>query len=142
MRGFDGLRTAVRLQRTARGKLPARQPRHRHGSKGTSEAAKKSAGDIESLTHSKWPTLLEFYADWCAPCHLVSPILKELSSEFEDTIRLVRVNVDFETALVEKYEVYSVPTIVIIRNGTEVSRITGAKDRGVYRTAILRLKGD
>jgi len=70
----------------------------------------------------------------------VSPILKELSSEFEDTIRLVRVNVDFETALVEKYEVYSVPTIVIIRNGTEVSRITGAKDRGMYRTAVLQLK--
>lgn len=142
MLGFDGLRTAVRPQRTAHGKLPAHQLRHRHESKGTSEAVKKSAGDVESLTHSKRPTLLEFYADWCAPCHLVSPILKELSSEFEDTIRLVRVNVDFETALVEEYEVYSVPTIVIIRNGTEVSRITGAKDRDVYRTAILRLKED
>jgi thioredoxin 1 len=140
VRGFDGLRTAVRPHRTAHGRLPARQPRHRPDSKGTSAAAKKSASDIESLTHSKRPTLLEFYADWCAPCHLVSPILKELSSEFEDTIRLVRVNVDFETALVEKYEVYSVPTIVIIRNGTEVSRITGAKDRGMYRTAVLQLK--
>jgi thioredoxin 1 len=141
VRGLDDLRTAVRRQKTAR-KLPAHRLRHRHESKGTSKAAKKSAGDSESLTISSRPTILEFYADWCAPCHLVSPILKELSSEFEDTIGLVRVNVDFEKALVEKYEVYSVPTIIIIRDGTEVSRITGAKDRGIYRTAILRLKDD
>jgi thioredoxin 1 len=83
--------------------------------------------------------MLEFYADWCAPCHLVSPILRKLANEFEDKIRLVRVNVDFETALVQKYEVYSVPTVVFIRNETEMSRITGAKGRDLYREAVLRL---
>jgi thioredoxin 1 len=85
------------------------------------------------------PTLLEFYADWCAPCHLVSPILKELSVEFEGRFRVIRVNVDTEGALVERYEVYSVPTVVFIRDEAEIGRITGAKDRDLYRQEILKL---
>jgi thioredoxin 1 len=68
-------------------------------------------------------------------------MLEELSKQFEDEIRLVRVNVDFETADVERYEVYSVPTVVFIRNGNEIGRITGAKDKDRYREEMLRVIG-
>jgi thioredoxin 1 len=105
-------------------------------------SVKELAASIESLIHSRVPILLEFYADWCAPCQLASPILEELAHEFEGKIRFVRVNVDIDSALVERYEVYSIPTVVIIRDGSEVNRITGAKAKEQYRAAMVGVKQD
>jgi thioredoxin 1 len=91
---------------------------------------------------SKTPVMLEFYADWCAPCQEVSPALEELAHEFQGRIRLVRVNVDADSELVDKYAVYSIPTIVMVRNGREANRIIGAKGKDQYRAAIIEtLKG-
>lgn len=101
------------------------------------------AAEIEgfprSLLNSRMPVLLDFYADWCAPCQEVSPVLEELAHEFEGKIRLARVNVDARKneALVEKYEVYSLPTVVFVRDGREVNRITGAKGKEQYRAAVI-----
>lgn len=80
--------------------------------------------------------LLEFYASWCAPCQLVSPVLDELSHQFEGKIRIVRVDVDVDPHSVEQYSVYSLPTIVFLRKGREVNRIVGAKDKDHYYAAI------
>ena len=88
--------------------------------------------------NSKRTGLLEFYADWCAPCLRVSPIVAELAHEFEDRIRLVRVNVDTDSALVDKYRVYSLPTVVFLVGGREVDRMIGAKTKGKYRAAIIK----
>jgi thioredoxin 1 len=82
--------------------------------------------------------LLDFYADWCAPCRRVSPLLAKLAREFEGKIRLVRVNVDTESVRVDKYEVYSLPTVVLVLNGREIERIIGAKSKEHYRAAIIR----
>jgi thioredoxin 1 len=83
--------------------------------------------------------LLDFYADWCAPCRLVSPLLAELAHEFKEKIRLVEVNVDTESEMVNKYGVYSIPTIMFVQNGHEMHRIIGAKTRNHYRNAIVKL---
>jgi thioredoxin 1 len=88
--------------------------------------------------NSKRAALLEFYADWCAPCLRVSPIVVGLAHEFEGKIRLVRVNVDTESVLVDKYRVYSLPTVVFVVGGREVDRMTGAKTKGKYRAAIIK----
>jgi thioredoxin 1 len=101
---------------------------------------KKLADEIEKLIESGVPVLLEFYADWCAPCQLASPILEELANEFKSRIKFVRVNVDMDSALVEKYEIYSIPTVVIIQKGKEISRLAGAKTKDQYQQAITLLK--
>jgi len=100
----------------------------------------KLPGEIEKLIDSGTPVLLEFYADWCAPCQQTSPILEELAHQFEGKIRFVKVNVDIDSTLVEKYEVYSIPTVVIIQKGKEVSRLAGAKSKQQYLQAISLLK--
>jgi thioredoxin 1 len=82
--------------------------------------------------------LLDFYADWCAPCRIVSPLLATLAHEFEEKTRLVKVNVDTNSDMVNKYGVYSIPTIVFIRNGREIDRIIGAKTKDKYRNAIIK----
>lgn len=88
--------------------------------------------------NSRKTTLLEFYADWCAPCLRVSPMVAELAHEFEGKIRLVRVNVDTDSALVDKHRVYSLPTLVFVVSGHEVDRMIGAKTKAKYRTAIIK----
>lgn len=103
---------------------------------------KKLADEIEKLIESGTPVLLEFYADWCAPCHVASPILKELAHQFKSKIRFVRMNVDLDSVLVEKYEVYSIPTVVIIQKGKEVSRLAGAKTKEQYQQALALLKSN
>lgn len=91
------------------------------------------------LLNSKTPVLLDFYADWCAPCQEVSPVLAELAHEFDGKICLARVNVDAKpnTALVERYEVFRLPTVVFILAGREVNRIVGAKGKDQYRAAVI-----
>ncbi len=91
--------------------------------------------------NSKRAVLLEFYADWCAPCLRVSPIVADLAHEFEGKLRLIRVNVDTDSALVEKYRVYSLPTVVFVVGGREVDRMIGSKTKGKYRAAIIKSLG-
>ena len=97
----------------------------------------------ETLLSSRIPILLDFYAEWCAPCHSISPVLAELAHEFEGKISLVKVDVDakLNSALIEKFEVYSVPTVIFIKNGREINRITGAKSKDQYRAAVIEMLG-
>ena len=87
---------------------------------------------------SKRTALIEFYADWCAPCLRVSPIVADLAHEFGDKIRLVRVHVDTDSVMVDKYRVYSLPTVVFLVGRREVDRMTGAKTKATYRAAIIK----
>jgi thioredoxin 1 len=101
-----------------------------HGSRASSH---KHADPAKAIT------LLDFYADWCAPCRLVSPLLADLAHEFQGKIQLVEVNVDTESEMVNKYGIYSIPTVVFIQNGQEMHRIIGAKTKNQYRNAMLKL---
>ena len=72
--------------------------------------------------------LIDFYADWCMPCTLLSPRVEEIAQERED-IKVVRVNVDNEQVLSNKYEIMSIPTLVLIKDGKELNRIVGLVDK-------------
>lgn len=92
----------------------------------------KHAGATETIV------MLDFYADWCAPCRRVSPLLTELASEFEGKIRIVRVDADNNSAMVDRHQVYSLPTVVFLRNKREIDRMVGAKSKAQYRAAIIK----
>jgi thioredoxin 1 len=76
------------------------------------------------VLNSEKPVLADFYADWCGPCKMLSPVVHEIAEERGD-IKVVSVNVDDEPDLAEKYEVYSIPCLVVIKNGEETGRHTG-----------------
>ncbi|MBR2283678.1 MAG: thioredoxin [Ruminococcus sp.] len=80
--------------------------------------------------------LVDFYSDSCIPCKRMSPVLSQLEAEFADSIKIVKVNVNFEQELAEEYEVQSAPTLVFFRNGTEVDRIRGAVSKDELAEAI------
>ncbi len=69
--------------------------------------------------------LVDFYADWCGPCKMIAPILTDLSKELEGTATIVKVNVDEEGTLAQRFDVMSIPTLILFKDGKPVGRKNG-----------------
>ncbi len=82
----------------------------------------------QEVLKSNIPVLVDFYADWCGPCKMLSPTVDEVAEENDD-IKVVKVNVDESQNTAIKYQVMSIPTLVVIKNGNEVNRSVGVIDK-------------
>ena len=80
--------------------------------------------------------LVDFYADWCGPCRMVSPIVDEIAEERSD-ITVGKVNVDDESALAMKYGVMSIPTLIVFQDGQEKTRIVGARPKAAILAELV-----
>ena len=89
----------------------------------------------EEVIKSEKPVLIDFYADWCGPCKMLSPIIDEIAEENSE-IKVVKVNVDDSQDLAMKYQVMSIPTLVVIKNGEEVNRSVGLIDKSQVANLI------
>lgn len=78
----------------------------------------------KEVLNSEKTVLIDFYADWCGPCKMLSPVVEQFASENEK-IKVVKINVDDEQDLAIEYGVMSIPTLVVIKNGQEVNRQVG-----------------
>lgn len=79
----------------------------------------------KEVLKSKGKVLVDFNADWCGPCQMLEPILEEFANENKD-IKIISVNIDDEDILAEKYEVSSIPCLVLFEDGEEIKRTVGA----------------
>ena len=84
--------------------------------------------NFEEVKNSDKLVLLDFYADWCGPCRMVAPILYEIAEERPDVI-VGKINVDEEEALAEAFGVYSIPTLVVMKNGEVIRQTSGARPK-------------
>ncbi len=80
--------------------------------------------------------LVDFWAPWCGPCQILGPIIEELAKEFEEGVKICKVNVDEEGALAQEYEIMSIPTVYIFKNGEIVDTLIGAQNKDIYKEAI------
>lgn len=83
----------------------------------------------EVVLQSEIPVLVDFYADWCGPCKMMSPILEELSQEFDGKIKIVKINVDNNPDLAAEYGVMSIPNMIVFENGKQKENIVGARSK-------------
>ncbi|MFN8049864.1 MAG: thioredoxin [Acidimicrobiales bacterium] len=83
----------------------------------------------EEVVASDVPVLVDFWAEWCTPCKMVAPILEEISTENGDKIRIVKVDVDANPGLARQFDVMSIPTMLLFKDGQPEHRIVGAKGK-------------
>ena len=90
-------------------------------------------------THDK-PILVDFWADWCPPCKMLSPVMEELSKEWKEKVTVIKINTDAKPDIANRYGIQSIPTIILFKNGKEVKRTTGAmplqKLKSVYEAFL------
>jgi len=88
------------------------------------------------VIQSSLPVFVDFWAEWCGPCRMVTPVVEELASEYEGKVNFVKVNVDEANELASKYNVFSIPTLAIINKGQIVSQQVGAASKESYKNMI------
>jgi thioredoxin 1 len=92
-----------------------------------SQLAQVTDGNFQQeVLNAPGPILVDFYADWCGPCRAIAPALEELSNELSGRIKIVKLNVDENQQTSMKYDVQSIPTMILFKSGKEIERIIGA----------------
>jgi thioredoxin 2 len=88
--------------------------------------ADAGADDFDAELAASVPVLIDLWAPWCGPCKMIEPVLHELARTRAGELKVVRVNVDDEPAIAERFQVRGIPLLVLMRDGREVDRLTGA----------------
>lgn len=84
--------------------------------------------NFEEVKSSEKPVLLDFYADWCGPCRMVSPVVDEIAEERDDIV-VGKINVDDDPELAQAFGVMSIPTLVVLKNGEVTNKASGARPK-------------
>ncbi|GAA0450974.1 thioredoxin [Paractinoplanes deccanensis] len=84
---------------------------------------------VSDVLQSDKPVLVDFWAEWCAPCKKVDPLLNEIATEMGDKVQIVSINIDENPETTRAYRVMSVPTLTIFKGGEAVNSVTGAKPK-------------
>lgn len=86
-------------------------------------------GNFQEIINNDKPVLVDFYADWCGPCQMQAPILKEVSAAMNGEARIIKIDVDKNQAVASQYQVQSIPTLILFRNGKPVWRQSGLANK-------------
>jgi thioredoxin 1 len=84
------------------------------------------------------PVFVDFWAEWCGPCRMVGPVVEELARDYEGKVNFVKVNVDEANELAAKYNIFSIPTLMILNKGQVVAQQVGAASKEAYKNMIER----
>lgn len=83
----------------------------------------------EEVIKSEKPVLIDFWASWCGPCRMMSPVVDQIAEEMQDEVKVCKINIDEEENLAVKYNVMSIPTFIVFKNGKEAGRSVGVQDK-------------
>ncbi len=102
---------------------------------GVTHVEEAAAWEAEVLK-SPVPVFVDFWAEWCGPCRMVGPVVDELSGEYDGTVKFVKVNVDKAGDIASKYNVFSIPTMVLFKDGKVLTQQVGAASKDALKSTI------
>jgi thioredoxin len=90
----------------------------------------------QEVIQSEKPVLVDFWAEWCGPCHAVAPVLDRIVAEREDELKLVKVNIDEEHELQQRYGIAAIPTMILFKGGEPSAAVVGAQPKGAIERSL------
>ncbi|HLT70925.1 MAG TPA: thioredoxin [Acidimicrobiales bacterium] len=84
----------------------------------------------ESIASASEPVVVDFWAEWCGPCKMIAPILDEIANEYAGKVKIAKLNVDENPETARRYDVMSIPTLIVFKDGLPQKRLVGAKGKG------------
>lgn len=96
--------------------------------------------NFKDIIQSDVPVLVDFFADWCGPCKMLAPILKDVKTELDDAIKIVKIDVDKNQPLASQYQVRGVPTMILFKNGKQLWRQSGVIQKNDLISIINQYK--
>lgn len=143
-----GLTAAVMIGWAFSTALAVRQGRDRGAVTSTQMREMNDVAEVKEITqadfdseilNSELPCLVDFWAPWCGPCHMVVPIIERLAAEYDGRLKIGRVNVDQAPELATKYGIRSIPALILYKNGEAVDMLIGVQPEGMFREAIEKV---
>jgi thioredoxin 1 len=98
-------------------------------------------GFERAVLRAEVPVVLDFWAPWCGPCHLVAPVVEQLAGEYAGRLRTVKVNVDESPMVARRYSIQGIPALALFRRGKEVRRLVGVRPKAELSRAIKQVLG-
>lgn len=99
---------------------------------------KSKKASFAELINTPTPILVDFYADWCAPCKMLTPTIQQLASVYKQKLKVIKINTEKNNALSAKYNIQSIPTLMLFKNGQSVWRQSGVIPYSVLEQEIKK----
>jgi len=95
-------------------------------------------GNFDSIINDSRPVIIDFHALWCAPCKMQSPILKEVADELGEKVKIIKIDVDNNREIAARFNVQSVPTIMVFKNGKQIWRQSGVVSKSELKSILIQ----